>query len=342
LRRKLSGCLAALAAAALLSPFFFVLHRLTVFHTVPYDDYAPYLLWLDGSAQGAVPDSPYCYRLLSVLAALPFLHLLPPLPLTNLPAGIPPEWLRATLALNLVNFLALVAACLLIVRIGLRRCALAPSEALLAGMLLFALAWFTQITAIDGLALLLITSGIALLERPGAFAALLLVSVLANEKVALVLALWLGARVVLVAADRARLRLPFALAAGAVGLYFALLAALHLPGNAYQTHPGAFAVTIGENLRAYASARGLLLNVWPIATLTLLAAFGLRSGGAGRGLFRGADMAVIPALAGVALVFTHLFQAGRIVLHAAPLFVLPAVAALRTLPGQVSLDRSRA
>jgi hypothetical protein len=48
-----------------------------------------------------------------------------------------------------------------------------------------------------------------------------------------------------------------------------------------------------------------------------------------RGLFRRSDVLVIPALAAVALVLTHLFQAGRIVMHAAPLYVVPAVAAMQ-------------
>jgi hypothetical protein len=322
--------LAFLAGAVALSPFLLVLHRLAAFHTVPYDDYAPYLLWLDGSEGGVFPGSPYGYRVLSMLAALPLLHLLAPLPLTNLAADAPPLWLRATLALNVINYLALVAAGVLTLRTAVRRCGLTRSEGALAGLLLFALAWYTQLAAIDGLALLLITAGVTLLDRPRAFAALLLISVAANEKVALVLALWLGARVALVAGDRARLAGRFGVAAAAVGVYFAAVLLLRLPGNAYQTDAAGMPGIIRANLLAYASPRGLLLNVLPIAVLTGLAAVGHRRAAClCAPLFRGADMAVIAGLAGVALVFTQFFQAGRIVMHAAPLFVIPGVAALR-------------
>ncbi|MBW4091651.1 MAG: hypothetical protein HIU82_11160 [Proteobacteria bacterium] len=45
------------------------------------------------------------------------------------------------------------------------------------------------------------------------------------------------------------------------------------------------------------------------------------------GPFRLVDILVIPALVLLALTVTHKFQIGRLVMHAAPLFVLPAAAA---------------
>jgi len=45
-------------------------------------------------------------------------------------------------------------------------------------------------------------------------------------------------------------------------------------------------------------------------------------------LFRPIDLLVIPGLVMVALVMTQFFQTGRIVMHAAPLYVVPAAAAL--------------
>lgn len=316
------------AAAALLgSPFLFVLHRLCVFQTVPYDDYAPYLLWLAGDG-GGVPDSPYAYRIGSMALIWPVYRLVPALGLSNLPAGLSAMWLRATLAINVVNWLALVTAAVLIGRVAIRRCGLAASAAVVAGGLLFALGWFTQITAIDGIALLAITLGVALVERGWGFAALMAVSVGVNEKIALVLALWLGARMVLVAGDRAALWRPAVAAVLAVGAYFAVVAGLHLPGNAYQTDPTGFGGTLVRNLAAYASARGVMLNVLPIAVLAWLGVWAHRRGAPGP--FRAVDLLVIPALAGVALLFTQDFQAGRIVMHAAPLFVIPVAAGIST------------
>jgi hypothetical protein len=44
--------------AVLLSPVFFVIYRLAVFNTMPRDDYARFLLWVVGHAEGALPISP--------------------------------------------------------------------------------------------------------------------------------------------------------------------------------------------------------------------------------------------------------------------------------------------
>jgi len=324
--------LAAFAVVAiLLHPFLFLLHRVAVFRAVPFDDYAGFLLWLAGHPEGAFPLSPYCYRILSMAAALPLFHAVPALGLTNVPADTSAMWLRATLALNLLNYLAVVAAAVLVARWGQRRFGLLPTEAMLAGGLLFALAWFTQLAAVDGVALLLVAVGMTLLRRPLALCGLLLLATGTNEKVALVLALWLGVRVVLVPADRPELWLPFALAAAAVGLHLTAVAALGFPGHEYQTGLTGSLATVLENLRAYATPRGMMLNVLPIAVLGAVAGWAARAR-EGTLWFRAVDGLVVVALVLVALRFTQLYQVGRIVMHAAPLFVVPAVLALRRRP----------
>lgn len=317
-----------LAAVIVLSPFLVVLYRLCVFHTVPYDDYAPFLLWLAGSDQGRLPDSPYVYRLGAMILAWPVFSLVPPVGFTNLPADTPAQWLRATLAINLISYLALVGAAAVTCHTAVRGCRLAPTQGLIAGMLVFILGWFTGIEAIDGVSLLLITLGIAWVMQPLPFALLAALSVGINEKVALVLAIWLAVRMLLVPADRARLAWPAAVAAMAVVAYFALVATLRMPGNEYQTNVAGFLGTIMMNLGAYASARGLALNIFPILILAAVAAWGHRTPAVAP--FNRADVLTIPALMGVALVFTQFFQAGRIVMHAAPLFAIPAAAAIRT------------
>ena len=57
----------------------FAIDRIMVFNTVPRDDYAPFLLWVIGAPGGAFPGSPYGYRLLTILAAVPLYHILPAL-----------------------------------------------------------------------------------------------------------------------------------------------------------------------------------------------------------------------------------------------------------------------
>lgn len=301
-----------------LNPLFFVLYRLAVFDTVPRDDYAPYLMWLLGTG-GALPDSPYAYRVGSMLLAAPFVAL-PPIPLSNLPAALSQPWLRATAALTMLAYLSWIAAGMLGFAAGIRA-GLGRSAAVLAGVLVFALMPYVQITAIDPLAVALIAGGVVLLERPGWFAGLLAVSVPVNEKVALVLAVWLTVRCVLSAADRRRFARQWAAALAALLAYIALVLILRLPGNAYQLTPGTFLDTVRANLAAYASARGVLLNAVPIGVLSAIALLGRRAG-----LFRRADLLVIPALMGVALILTQFYQAGRIVMHAAPIFAAPFAA----------------
>jgi hypothetical protein len=50
-------------------------------------------------------------------------------------------------------------------------------------------------------------------------------------------------------------------------------------------------------------------------------------------MFRPVDLLTIPGMMGVALIFTQQFQAGRLLMHAAPLFVLPFVAGLSAFSG---------
>jgi hypothetical protein len=314
------------ALAVLLSPFFFVLYRLEIFSTVPRDDYAPYLLWLDGNDIGGLPDSPYVYRLLSVALAWPFLHILPPVPLSYIPASIPEAIRRATAALTTLSYLSVIASCLLTVKLLQRECELDRAHAMLGAALLGVLAWYTQITAIDATALLMITLGLRLIRAPAAFAALLALSVGMNEKIALLFALWLGLRCAVSARDRTALWRQAASACAAVLAYALLVKLLHRPGNEYQQEPGQFLDTIAENLAAYGTLRGVLLNILPTALLATLALVGRHPNGR---LFARADLLIIPAMLSVALVLTHLFQAGRLVMHAAPLFVGPALASLQ-------------
>src|SRR5882724_10544563 len=113
--------LAQLGYFALLSvlfhPFFFFIFRLMAFNTVPRDEYAPYLLWLLNKPGGSFPGSLYGYRILSVLAGAPFYYLLPPFPLTNLPAEPSANYWQATAALAMVSYLAMIAGAMLAYRL---------------------------------------------------------------------------------------------------------------------------------------------------------------------------------------------------------------------------------
>lgn len=327
-RSGLRMTVALLAAMILLHPFFWVIFRLAIFETVPHDDYAPYLLWLVGDPGGALPPSPYCYRILSVVAALPFYLALPAIPLTNIPPGVLPAYQHATAAICALSYLGAIGAGVLAYAVATAKAGLRGRDGVIAGTLLFALCWYTQITAIDTPALALIAAGLLLIDLPLGFAALMLLSVLLNEKINLVLAIWLSVRCCLSAHDRVRWSRQWFAAVASVAIYFAMVKLVHIPGHAYQLDPDSYPSTLRENLGAYLSPRGVLLNALPIAILIGIAALGIRGGSRYQTMFRSVDMLVIGGLVVVALFLTHLFQAGRIVMHAAPLFVAPAAAAI--------------
>ena len=329
-RAWLIRLIAFVALLALLSPFFWAIYRTMAFNTLPRDDYAPFLLWLVRGPGGAFPGSPYGYRILSVAAAVPFYYVLPPLRLSELPAHIPDAYLRATAAIALLSWLAMVLAGCAIFHVATRQCGLGKRDGLLAAALLFLLCWHSQAYGIDPIAIMLVALSVAVLHRPGIFAALAIVSVITDEKICLVLFLWLSVRVALHTTDRRELRVQSAATVIALALYLLMLRLVHLPGNTYQVQPYDYVCTMFANLAASASGRGLVLDIVPSLLLAGVAAAGwpvMRVGLPGR-LFRPTDALVIPALVLVALAVTKSFDIGRVVMHAAPLFVIPAIGSL--------------
>jgi hypothetical protein len=345
------GVLAALLV--LLSPFFWAIYRTMAFNTLPRDDYAPFLLWMVGSPDGAFPGSPYGYRILTVAAAAPFYYLLPPLHLSELPAQIPAAYLKATAAIAVLSWLAMVLAGCAVFHVAIRQCGLRRRDGLLAAALLFVLCWHSQVYGIDPVAIMLVAVAVAVLHRPGLFAVVTIVSIIADEKVCIVLFLWLTMRVALYAEDRNQLSLQWGAAVLAVVLYLLMLRLVHLPGNAYQVQPQHYTHTLLANLAATISGRGLVLDVVPSLLLAGVALAGWPAGRLGLPgrLFRPADALVIPGLVLLALCTTDSFDTGRVVIHAAPLYVVPAIGSVEqwsrwgqrfARPREVQAQRCRA
>jgi hypothetical protein len=306
-------------------PVFFALYRVTAFGTVPRDDYVPFLLWLLGAPGGAFPESPYGYRIGSMVLAAVFYHL-PALPLTNLPPSLTPEYLHATAALAMLSYVSMLAGAGLM-GYRARRAGLPVRDALLAAGLFLGLCGFTQYFAIDPLALCWIALCGFALPYKWPFAVLILVSPLLNEKIVIVLGLSLTARCLLDREARAVCAVQWLCVLAAGAGYVAMLRGLALPGNAYQLHPGGYVTTLVNNLLTSLSPRGLVLNILPtllVGTVGLAAWCGRRL--VPRGCFHPADLLALPGLALVGLVLTETLQIGRILAHAAPLLVVPAAA----------------
>jgi len=313
-----------------LLPFFFVILRLMIFETVPRDEYEPFLLWLLNQPGGRFPPSPYGYRLFAMVAAAPFYYVLPPISFSGLPETISVPVLRATGAIAALSFLSLIGTSVMAYRLAVDRANLGRVEGLAAGVLAFLFCWYGGFYALDSVSILMVAIGLYLVDRWVAFAPFAILSVGFNEKIALVFAIWLVMRCLLFPEDRAMLGAPALAAVVAVAFYVLLLVIVRLPGHAYQTDLASYPSTAIENLKAYLSARGLVLNVLPVALLagtTLISWRYLKQPFAGS-LFRPVDILVIVCLVLVALVATLDYQVGRIAMHAAPLYVVPAGAAL--------------
>lgn len=312
------------AMAVLLSPLVFTIYRAMIFDTIPRDDYATFLLWVARSPQGAIPDSPYCYRLLTMLAALPFHMLLPVLQFSGQPQVRSVEYMQATAAIAALSYVCAILAGFLSYATARAQCGLGRRDAVLAGVLLFALCWHGQMFGIDSVSIAVLAAALWALPSLFGFAAVALLSVGFNEKIGIVLVVWLSARLVCDRGERAWVWPRWLAALAAVAVYAAILKTLNMPGNEYQTQPLGYLATLRDNLAATASMRGFLLNLLPTAILAAIATLGW---GRRIGPFRAADTLTIPALVLVSLILTQMFQMGRIVMHAAPLFVIPAAAA---------------
>ena len=329
----LRGAAAVAILAIVLLPFLFVIYRLSLFDASPHDDYARFLLHMLHLPGGEVPGSPYGYRGLAVLAAVPFFYALPELPLIAVPAGLSLDLVRATAALALLSYLCLVGTLYATYRLARDRAGQHAASALLATALMFVLLWYTDFLALDPLAMLLTMLGLYLLPHRQGFTLLLLATPVINEQIAIIFALWLTLRCVSSQADREVLGLQWATAIAALLVYAALVTMVQLPGGGAPFDSGSYVATLRDHLATQATGRALILNLLPIVlllSLGLIGHFGWPRRQSSRprwdGLFRRVDLVMIPVMAVVAL--TQFSESGRIVLHAAPLFVVPAGAVL--------------
>ena len=315
--------------ALILHPLCLILFRLMIFDTLPRDDYAPMLLWWLGAPGAVPPTSPYGYRALSILAAVPLYHLLPPFALTNLPGNLTPEYVRATAALAAVSFVALTASAVMAYRLALDRFGLGRPEGILAALFVLVAQLYASPFGVDPLAICVVVLALYFVERVSVFAVILIASVIVNEKIAILFVVWLTIRCMLRADDRRALGAQWLASVAAIAAYAALLAVVRLPGHGEQLDPGAYFPTLVQNVIAsVTTTRGLMFNIVPCALLIGVVAWSWRTLGWQRHrIYARLDLLAIPALAGVALILTQYFQVGRIVAHGAPLFIWPVAQA---------------
>jgi hypothetical protein len=312
--------LTVLALTLATYPVFFVLYRLMIFQTTPRDDYAYYLLWLAHAPGGALPGSPYIYRIFSIVLAWPLYHLLPVFHLTNIPASTPIPYQRATAALALLSDIGALAASVLTFGVA-QRLGKTALTALLSALLVYGGGWFTQMEGIDTVTILGVVGVVILLQKPDRYFPALLALTFVNEKIAIITFLFLALRCATSADDRKQFGVKLGIAALALAVYGAVLATLHVGGNAYQLTPSGYPANFVHNLAVNLSLRGVLLSWGPTALFLALALIGLHGQPS---LFSRRDALLAPALVAVGMVLTQDFNIGRVVMMAIPLVAIPA------------------
>jgi hypothetical protein len=304
-------------------PLFFEIYRSMVFEVAPRDDYTPYLLYLLGEG-GHGLDSPYGYRILSILAALPFYFVLPVVSFSNLPP-LDPTYLKATQAFAALSYVSIALTSVVMYCLVRRRL---DSSVLLSGFaaaLTVLLFHFTATPTLDPTAILIVAILFYLIENRLAFSLLVLISAIVNEKIAIVFSTLFLIRLAL---DRALWRtfsVQLVSSLASVLLYIALLIIVELPGREHQYSIFNFIPSIVSTLQRTFTLQGLVLNVMPLVVLLALAAPALP-----RLLRRPYGSAYIHpsnALTPIALFFIALlpdiyYNVGRVVMYSFPL-VLP-------------------
>ncbi len=324
--KKLIPLVLTLLLLLMTIPRFFEIYRTMAFNTIPHDDYATYLLhFLGEKSYFTIAYSPYGYRVLSYLAAAPFYELLPVYRFTNLPP-IDENYLRAYQALAMSSYLAILAACLLIYLTAKNRLRLSIPISLLSAFMAFMLFEFTNMSAVDPMAIFLISLLFYFLEQPAPFSAIVLLSVPFNEKVSVVFFMLLIARLAIQRkAFQERWQLLFTMLA--MGVYFLIRTVVGLPGFEHQTSINSFLPSFIYTLRDTLSLKGAIQNLLPIFILLLIYFLALQSLKHKRTpYFFWSDILVLAGLALLAFVTRLEYTVGRIVMYSFPLY-LPAACA---------------
>lgn len=317
-------------------PAFFAIYRDSAFQASPRDDYAPALLALVGE-QGTPParqrtllgGAPFGYRMLSVVAAVPFYELLPYYSFSNLEAPDEP-YLRATAALSMVSYVSILLTVLAVYCIARRRMNCSPGASLLAALLSFGLFQFVGTGGVDPIALLVVGLLVYFLDRPIIFAPLIIASAAINEKIVIIFMVVFAGRVLawLVRRRAAFQYWPQTLSTGAaVVAYASMRHLLRLPGNEAETDPSTWFSGAVSTLASSLSLKGVIQNGIPLVVMAILLLVAYATWRRRRHIpgFSPLDLAVAPALLFIGFIINAQFTVGRLVIHSFPLY-LPLLA----------------
>jgi hypothetical protein len=305
-------------------PVFFDIYRKLAFNTAPRDDYAPFLLWFV-SRQGRWPGSPFGYRVLSIIPAIPLFYLLPFYKFSLLP-GTNLTYLKATEALSAVSFFATVGAATVAFKMVRSKLGRSLAEAALAAMLTIVLANFDGIEGVDPVGVLFVFVLLYCFERGAIFCPLMIVAPLANEKTIFFFLFLIAGRLIFIPSFwRSHIWQIAAVVAG-LAIYIIALKFGGLPGNEGQTQFGRrLPLLLIVSKTSVSSLKGVVRNIVPVLIFaTPCLWFTLRKKEA-NGLMTASDLIVPLGMLLVGFSFTVGFQVGRVVSYAMPLTIIAGV-----------------
>ena len=309
-------------ACILMLPWFFDTYRIMAFNTVPRDDYAPFLLRLC-TGRGVWPMSPFGYRVLSIVPAIPLYWLLPVIKFSRLPGSVDPSYWRATEALACLNFLSIAATATVAFEFVRNKVGGTLSQAGFIAALTTILTGFTGRCGIEPFALFVIFILLYVIESPVLFSIAVLPTAFVNEKVALFFLMLTVSRSIFVRGFFRTHRWQTCASIAACAAFTVVLKTVHLQGDPWQTTVGLWLPqTIAALKISVSSFKALELNIIPLLVTTVpILVFSIFSKGSTPLLAR-SDFLVPLGLFEAGLAAATGITIGRIVALALPLTVL--------------------
>lgn len=333
-KNQAAAAVLTLAFVAAVVPIFLDVYRLTVYRTMPYDDYAPYLLWLLGEPGGQlpVPASPHVYRIGAVTLALPFYYL--PLVEFSAPTGGTTVYRLATQAICLANVVYVSLAALTMAAYARLRLLVGIEWSIILALMALLLSRYEGMNNVDGIAalpmVLLYLSAVD--RRLGFFCLFLVIGAFVNEKTIIASFMFVCFRFL----SEARYRRDYGWLAGAnaaaLVLYLVAVNLVVFPGNEYQRDLGTYLPSAFGMLMLSLSAKGLFINLWPLIVLAALWWIAIIAPPSER-FTKPVDLLVLLGLAAMAFLLDVKYAVGRIVMYTLPLYLIGAVQAFAWLLG---------
>ena len=319
---------AMMLASAL--PIFIDVYRRTVFGTVSYDDYAPYLLWILGEKGGVIPPSPFAYRIGSVVLAAPFYEL-PLIMLTGGGAAAEPlpqtlERLRATQAICVANIFYVYLSAITIGAYLKFRLRVSSEWSFVAALSFLLLSRYMALASVDGIATfpLLLAILCAAERRSQYFVIALAIGAFINEKIIITCLLFVGLRALFCGGSRKENLILTIPALAILFAYLLVVASAALPGADNQRNPNSYLPALLAMSKTMLDPKGFYLNVWPAIFLGVMWGIGMLAP-SDRRFMAASDIGVAIGLAFVAFLLDVKYNVGRIVMYSAPLFLIGAV-----------------